>query len=305
MDIHNCKMCPRHCGADRTSSKLGFCNVDGKPHIAEICVHKGEEPVLGGEKGVCNVFFSSCNLRCVFCQNYEISQLKPEKQEITSFQKAADKIANILCSGVKTLGFVSPSHQVFQMKTIIDLVRKRGFNPTIVYNSNGYDDVATLKELEGYVDVYLPDFKYGLPDLGQKFSSADNYPEFALKAVKEMYFQKGSRLELDENGNAENGLIIRHLVLPNNLENTFKVLEMIAYEISPNVHISLMSQYYPEFKALEMTELNRILTVSEYQAAMQKAESLGLFKGWFQALESNTNYRPDFSAEGNPFEKKC
>ena len=304
MDIHNCKMCPRKCGADRTSSKLGFCGVDGRLHIAEICVHKGEEPVLGGENGVCNVFFSSCNMRCVYCQNYEISQLKPEKQEITSFQKAADKIANILCSGVKTLGFVSPSHQIFQMKTIIDLIRKRGFSPVIVYNSNGYDDPETLRELEGYVDVYLPDFKYGIADLGQKYSSAENYPGIALKAIKEMYWQKGSRIDTDENGIAESGLIIRHLVLPNNLENTFEVLKTVAEEISPNVHISLMSQYYPVFKALEIKELNRVLTAEEYLSACRKAQEYGLFRGWFQETGSNADYRPDFSSEGNPFEKK-
>jgi putative pyruvate formate lyase activating enzyme len=296
-------MCPRQCGADRTSSVLGFCGVDGKPHIAEICLHKGEEPVLGGEAGVCNVFFSSCNLKCVFCQNYEISQLKDCKKEITSVQKAVDRIANILCTGVKALGFVSPSHQVFQMKTIIDLLHKRGFYPTVIYNSNGYDDVATLRELECYVDIYLPDFKYGLSELGVKYSSAPDYPETALKALKEMYYQKGSRLETDDSGRALNGLIIRHLVLPGNIENSLKALETIAYEISPNIHISLMSQYYPEFKALEISGLDRLLTEDEYDTVCQKAEDLGLYKGWFQQLESNKNYRPDFKKEGNPFEE--
>ncbi len=303
MDIHNCKMCPRHCGVDRTTSNLGFCNIDYKPHIAEICVHRGEEPVLSGETGVCNVFFSGCNLRCVYCQNYEISQLSVQKKEITSIQKAVDKIANILCSGVEAVGFVSPSHQIFQMKSIIDLLHKRGFYPTIIYNSNGYDDDETLRELEGYVNIYLPDFKYSLEDLGQKYSSASSYREIALKAIKEMYYQKGSVLEIDEKTNrALNGLIIRHLVLPNNVKNSLGVLEDIAYEISPNVHISLMSQYYPEFKAKEMQDLNRILTVEEYQQVCQKAEDLYLFKGWVQNMESNTNYRPDFNKDGNPFE---
>ncbi|MBR4265706.1 MAG: 4Fe-4S cluster-binding domain-containing protein [Bacteroidales bacterium] len=303
MDIHNCTMCPRKCHADRTSDKLGFCNIDGKPHISEICIHKGEEPVLGGEKGVCNVFFSSCNLKCVFCQNYEISQLKPEKKEITDYQKAVSTIAGFLCQGVNTVGFVSPSHQIFQMKTIIDMLRKRGYNPTIIYNSNGYDDPETLREIQDYVDIYLPDYKYGIKEIGEKYSSAPNYPEIALKAIKEMYYQKGSRLELNDDGIAENGLIIRHLVLPNNIENSIEALKNIAYDISSNIHLSLMSQYYPEFKALEMNELNRTLNADEYNKIVTVSEELGMMKGWRQQLNSNENYRPDFKKEGNPFEK--
>jgi putative pyruvate formate lyase activating enzyme len=139
--------------------------------------------------------------------------------------------------------------------------------------------------------------------LGVKYSSAPDYPETALKALKEMYYQKGSRLETDDSGRALNGLIIRHLVLPGNIENSLKALETIAYEISPNIHISLMSQYYPEFKALEISGLDRLLTEDEYDTVCQKAEDLGLYKGWFQQLESNKNYRPDFKKEGNPFEE--
>lgn len=302
MDIHNCTMCPRKCGADRTSGKLGFCGIDGKPHISEICLHKGEEPVLGGEKGVCNVFFSSCNLRCVFCQNYTISQQAPEKKEITDYQEAATKIAQFLCNGVNTVGFVSPTHQIFQMRTIIDLLRKRGYNPTIIYNSNGYDDPETLRELEGYVDIYLPDYKYGMNDCGVKYSSAPNYPETALKAIKEMFYQKGSRIELNDEGIAESGLIIRHLVLPNNIENSKEALKNIAYDISPKIHLSLMAQYYPEYKALEMSELNRKLSQEEYDEITSFAQEIGLAKGWTQELNASDNYRPDFNKEGNPFE---
>ncbi|MCQ2252130.1 MAG: 4Fe-4S cluster-binding domain-containing protein [Bacteroidales bacterium] len=302
MDIHNCTMCPRRCGADRTSSRLGFCGIDGKPHIAEICVHKGEEPVLGGSNGVVNVFFSSCNLRCVYCQNYTISQQKPSKPEITSYEKAVTTIAGFLCQGINTLGFVSPSHQVFQMRTIIDMLRKRGFNPTIIYNSNAYDDPETLRELESYVDIYLPDYKYSNNDICVRYSSAPNYPEAAQKAIAEMYYQKGSRLELNDDGIAESGLIIRHLVLPNNVENSIKALETIAYDISPRVHLSLMAQYFPEYKALEISELNRAITAEEYQTVCDKAEELGLVRGWQQQLSSNENYRPDFQKDGNPFE---
>jgi len=295
-------MCPRKCGADRTSSKLGFCGIDGKPHIAEICVHKGEEPVLGGENGVVNVFFSSCNLRCVFCQNYRISQLAPEKKEILSYEKAVTRIAEFLCQGINTVGFVSPSHQVFQMKTIIDMLRKRGYNPTIIYNTNAYDTVETIRELEGYVDIYLPDYKYSIDAKAVEYSSAPNYNEVALAAIKEMQYQKGTRLDLNDEGIAESGLIIRHLVLPNNIENSIKALENIAYEISPRVHLSLMAQYFPVYKALDMADINRNITAEEYQTICDKAEELGLVRGWQQQLSSNESYRPDFQKEGNPFE---
>lgn len=305
MDIHNCTMCPRKCGADRTSDKLGVCGIDAHVHISDVCVHKGEEPVLGGDKGVINVFFSSCNLRCVYCQNYQISQQKPTKKEITSCQQAATRIARFLCNGegINTVGFVSPTHQVFQMKTIIDLLRKRGYNPTIIYNTNAYDDPETLRELEGYVDIYLPDYKYSDPELAVRLSSAPDYPDKALAAIKEMYYQKGSRLVLNDEGIAESGLIIRHLVLPNHVENSINALKNIAYDISPNIHISLMSQYYPEYKALEMPDLNRNITANEYEKVCDAAADLGLVKGWQQQLNSSNTYRPDFAKDGNPFEK--
>ncbi|MCQ2974797.1 MAG: hypothetical protein MJ211_08295 [Bacteroidales bacterium] len=304
MDIHHCNMCPRNCGVDRTSENLGFCRINAKPHISDICVHKGEEPVLGGEKGVINVFFSSCNLKCIYCQNYEISQETPTKKEITRIQGAVTRIAGLMCSeGINTVGFVSPSHQAFQMKCIIDLLRKRGYNPTIIYNTNAYDSVETLKELENYIDIYLPDYKYSSNDLGVKYSSAPNYNEIALASIQEMYRQKGDKLVLDENGLAKSGIILRHLVLPGNVSNSINVLKNVAYEISPNIHVSLMAQYFPEYKALQDEKLNRTITEKEYVKVTNTADALGIVNGWFQELKSNLNYRPDFKKEGNPFEK--
>lgn len=302
IDIRNCNICPRKCGADRTSGKLGFCKTDGKPHIAEICVHKGEEPVLGGPNGVVNVFFSSCNLRCAFCQNFRISQMPPEKQEISSYEKAVTRIAEFLCQGINTVGFVSPSHQVFQMITIIDLLHKRGYNPTIIYNTNAYDNVETIRALEGYVDIYLPDYKYAINSKAVEYSEAPGYREVAMAAIAEMFHQKGSKLQLNNDGIAESGLIIRHLVLPNNVENSIKALEDIAFDISPRVHLSLMAQYFPEYKALNMADINRTITETEYQTVCDKAMELGLDRGWQQQLSSNENYRPDFQKDGNPFE---
>ena len=159
-----------------------------------------------------------------------------------------------------------------------------------------------MRELEGYVDIYLPDYKYADPKLAETLSHAPDYPSKALDAIKEMYYQKGSRLVLNDDGTAESGLIIRHLVLPNHIENSIEALKNIAYEISPNIHISLMSQYYPEYKALSMPDLNRKLTAEEYNKVCNIAGDLGLVKGWWQQLESSDTYRPDFDKNGNPFE---
>ena len=302
MDIHNCNICPRKCGVDRAHT-LGFCRIDHRPHIAEICVHRGEEPVLGGDRGVCNVFFSSCNLRCSFCQNYEISQETSPKKEITSLHSAADLIINILSTNqITALGFVSPSHQAFQMKAIIDIIRKRGFSPTIIYNTNAYDNVDTLRELEDYVDIYLPDYKYADNSIAVKYSQAPNYAEIALNAIKEMYRQKGATLEIGSDGIAKKGIILRHLVLPGNVFNSINVLKKVAYEISPDLHISLMSQYYPEYKAKQDEKLGRLITPKEYNKVTEAAETLGLINGWVQELGSNQNYRPDFTREGSPFD---
>ena len=304
MNIHNCNICPRQCGVDRANT-LGFCKIDHRPHIAEICLHRGEEPVLGGGRGVCNVFFSSCNLRCIFCQNYEISQETFKKQEITTIESAVTRIASILCTeNIDTVGFVSPSHQAFQMKCIIDTLRRRGFNPTIIYTTNAYDSVETIRELEDYVDIYLPDFKYASDDLAVKYSSAPNYTKIATAAIAEMVRQKGTDLTLDESGTARKGIILRHLVLPGNVFNSINVLKKVAYDISPDLHISLMSQYYPEYKAKDDEKLSKYVTQKEYSKVTETAETLGLTNGWVQELGSSGFYCPDFSVSGNPFEKK-
>jgi putative pyruvate formate lyase activating enzyme len=211
-----------------------------------------------------------------------------------------NKISEQLDSGVKMLGFVSPSHQVSQMIRIIENVWKRGYKPTIVYNSNGYDNVETLKELDGMVDVYLPDFKYYDTKLGQKYSNVSNYFEVASKAIKEMYRQKGSTIILDDDGLIESGLIIRHLVLPGYESDSIDLLEYVANEISPFLYISLMSQYYPTEKSKSNSLLCRKLRKSEYDLVVKKVDELG-FNGWIQELESSDYYKPDFLSN-TPFQ---
>jgi putative pyruvate formate lyase activating enzyme len=297
-DLESCRLCPRNCGKNRLAGDLGTCKAGAGFEIASISVHTGEEPVISGKKGICNVFFSHCNMQCIFCQNYQISgkdcSIKTPERTLYEVVK---NIKKILDTGIENLGFVSPSHMVPQMKTIIRALQEDGYFPYIVYNTNAYDKVETLKSLEEWVDVYLPDFKYSDPALSLKYSDSSNYPEIAGLAIKEMYRQKGNTIRLNENGIAESGLIIRHLVLPGAVENSLGVLRYIAEEISTRIYISLMSQYYPTPNVSGISPLNRKLIQSEYQQVVEELEKLGFTKGWVQDHESAGFYFPDFESE--------
>ena len=300
--LKHCTICPRNCNADRSSEKKGYCKSNMSYAVSSIVVHKGEEPVIGGDKGICNIFFSRCNLQCIYCQNYQISCIKENIIESNySFDEIIIKIKSILDTGVNTIGFVSPSHFTPHVKEIINALNKDNYFPVTVYNTNAYDKVETLKELEGLINIYLPDFKYMDAILSKNLSDSKDYPEIAAKAIKEMYRQKGSTLVKDQEGNAKSGLIIRHLVLPGYVDNSKKVLRYIADEISTNIHISLMSQYHP-VKVIEgYPNLNRKLSVEEYYIVINEMEALGFYRGWVQDLESSNNYLPDFDKE-HPFE---
>lgn len=304
MDVNSlyqeCKCCPHNCGVDRASVKLGVCRTDENPLVASVFLHKGEEPVISGDKGICNVFFAHCNLQCVYCQNYQISQnFLIDERWAKSIGGVVDEIVPILKKGVNLLGFVSPSHQIKQMLEIIDELHRMGFKPVIVYNSNGYDNVETLKMLDGIVDVYLPDFKYFSNELAFKYSGVNDYQEFATLALKEMYRQKGSTILLNDDGLIESGVIVRHLVLPNHYEDSIRVLDHIANEISPFLHISLMSQYYPTPNVCGHKCLDKEISVDEYNKVEMRLEEIG-FKGWTQEVESSKMYRPDFDRK-KPF----
>jgi len=301
-DLGCCRICPRECLVNRNEGETGFCGTGSGLSVAAVCVHKGEEPVISGIDGICNVFFNGCNMRCVFCQNHDISPpgsfIADQNGDMLS---VLDKITEILNSGIRSVGFVSPSHVIPQVRAIIRGIHNRGLHPVIVYNTNSYDKVATLRSLDGLIDVYLPDFKYLSQSLALRYSSTADYPETALKAIKEMYYQKGSVLITDESGMAESGMLIRHLVLPGQAEESKKVLRMIAEELSPGVHLSLMSQYHPEGNLKEYPELSRTLYREEYESVVEEMNSLGFRNGYIQELESHKTYRPDFQRE-NPFE---
>jgi putative pyruvate formate lyase activating enzyme len=300
--LSSCTLCPHECHVDRLTGAEGDCHSDAGLNISSICIHRGEEPVISGKNGICNIFFSGCNLRCIYCQNHEISRLCSwHGQSSEKFETIVDKIESILSKGIKSVGFVSPSHVVPQVKALIRSLNSRGLNPVTVYNTNSYDKVETLKSLSGMIDVYLPDFKYVSPQLADNYSDSADYPSVALKALKEMYYQKGSTLITDDEGVAQNGILLRHLVLPGHTEESKKVLQTIAGEISTGIHLSLMSQYHPIDQVKNHEQLNRRLYKEEYESVVEEMERLGFRNGYVQDMDSFESYRPDFSKE-HPFE---
>jgi putative pyruvate formate lyase activating enzyme len=259
--------------------------------------------VISGTNGICNIFFTNCNLQCIYCQNWQIS-INRNDRNITEMplETVIGKITDILDRGINMIGFVSPSHFIPQVKIIINVLNSLGYHPITVYNTNGYDKPETMKSLDGIIDVYLPDFKYMDSFLSKKYSDAADYPDVASLAIREMYRQKGSVLHLSENETAESGIIIRHLVLPGHVENSLKVLQFIAQELSPKLHISLMSQYNPVPGVSSHPLLQRPLKTEEYNVVVDEMNNLGFSNGWIQELESRDNYKPDFLRK-HPFEK--
>ena len=293
--LNNCKLCPRQCGADRDAGKTGFCNSTTLPAVSSICAHKGEEPVLCGDKGVCNLFFAHCNMQCVYCQNFDISRNNTTLCRYNTISAIADRIAEVLATTENVLGFVSPSHQTHCIPTILDELHRRGLHPTTIYNTNAYDSVETLRLLEPYIDIYLPDFKYSDNRLAERYSRTPDYFERASQALLEMYRQKGSTLITDDRDVAASGLIIRHLVLPGCAENSKNALRWIAENLSTNVHLSLMAQYYPPKGVDNLPDkLDGFLSGNEYDDVRAYAQNLGFHRGWEQELSQKVVYRPHF-----------
>jgi len=298
-----CRICPRNCGVNRLAGRKGVCGAGSGFGISSICLHTGEEPVISGEAGICNVFFSRCNLACIYCQNWQISRNRGEVQESDmSLDAVVKEIILLLDQGCHAVGFVSPSHYIPQVKMIIEALRAMDRRPVFVYNTNCYDEVSEIRGLEDYIDIYLPDFKYADNKLAAELSGVSNYREKALAALKEMHHQKGSTLIMDEKGRAEKGLIIRHLILPGNTGNSIEVLNLLADEISTSVTLSLMSQYWPVPEVAQHPDLSRCINPEEYNRVVDEMERLGFYKGWIQELESHHSYRPDFSRD-HPFER--
>ncbi|MFH0792101.1 MAG: radical SAM protein [bacterium] len=269
-----------------------------KIKIAWVGKHFGEEPPLVGNErqGAGGIFFSGCNLRCVFCQNYQISQEDLFNQEITP-EGLAEIMLNLERQGSVNIDLVTPTIWYKQIKEALTIAKKNGLKIPIVWNSNGYESIEIIKEMAGLVDIYLPDFKYGIEEIGWKYSKVKQYPQIAKIAISEMYRQVGN-LEI-KNGLAKKGLIIRHLVIPGNLENSYRALDIIA-EIDKDIHLSLLNQYFPVFKAKEYPEINREVTEEEFEKIQDYALRLGFENGWIQTDRSSETFLPDFK-KSNPF----
>lgn len=261
-ELRECNVCPHNCKVNRINQVVGRCKASDKVKIALASLHYFEEPCISGEKGSGTVFFSNCNLNCKFCQNYEISAEGKGKE--ISIEELSNTFIDLQEKGANNINLVTPTIYAYQIIEAIKISKFKGLNIPIVYNSNGYESVDTLKALEGYIDVYLPDLKYYYNDISLKYSGIKEYFEYATNAIKEMYRQVGSP-KLDENGIIQKGLVIRHLVLPNYIENSKEVLKWIKENIDSNVYISIMAQYFPCYKAKEIKELNRKLSIEEYE----------------------------------------
>ena len=288
-ELECCTICPHKCKINRTKNP-GRCKSTDKIKIALYSIHNFEEPCISGEKGSGTIFFSNCNMNCVFCQNYEISQLGRGK-EIT-----IEELANVMIKqqerNVQNINLVTPTSYALHIVEAIKIARKKGLEIPIVYNTNGYESVETLKLLEGYVDIYLPDLKYYYDDLAKKYSKVDNYFEIVTKAIQEMYRQVGTPV-LDENGVMKKGLMIRHLILPNEVQNSKKVLKWIKENIDSNVYVSIMAQYFPTYKAKEIQEIARKITKEEYEKVENYLYELDLENGYIQELgEHEEEYVP-------------
>ena len=291
-ELECCELCPRRCKVNRIKGEIGRCKAKINPKIAKVQLHYFEEPCISGTEGSGTIFFSGCNLSCKFCHNYIISQ--ENKGEDLCIEDLSEKMLELQNQGANNIYFVSGFAYVPQIIEAIKLAKRQGLNIPIVYNTSGYETVETLKLLEGVVDIYLPDFKYYYNELGNKLSSVNDYFEVVTKALKEMCRQI-SKEEYDEYGIMKKGIIIRHLVLPNHLQNSKQVLKWIKSNLRKNINISIMAQYFPTYKANETEDVNRKLTEEEFNDIENFVYNLNLENGYIQYLEDDEKqYVPEF-----------
>lgn len=288
--LKECEICPRNCKVNRIEGKMGNCKATDKVEISLVSLHQYEEPCISGEHGSGTIFFTHCNLHCIFCQNYEISQEKRGKE--VSIEELADIMLKQQERKAENINLVTPTMYTYQIKEAIKLAKEKGLTIPIIYNSNGYEKVETLKELEGYIDVYLPDLKYYSDEIAIKYAKAPNYFKIATKAILEMIRQVGTP-KFDERGMIQKGVMIRHLVLPNHKQNTKHILQWMKQNIPEGVYINVMAQYFPSYKAKEDALLNRKLTKKEYKEIEEYFYLLDFKNGYMQELgEHEEEYVP-------------
>ena len=294
--LESCKLCPRNCGANRLKEKRGFCGALDKVKVARAALHYWEEPCISGNIGSGTVFFSHCTLKCVFCQNYNISQCEWGK-EIT-IERLSEIFLELQEKGALNINLVTPTHYVPQIIEALKIAKSKGLKLPIIYNSSGYEKVETIKLLKGYIDVYLPDIKYFDSKYSSKYSKANSYFDLAIEAVKEMVNQVGE-VEFDKDGIIKKGVIIRHLMLPGLLFDSKKVIDSIYKNFGDKVYISIMNQYTPLENVENYPELNKSLNSKHYDAIIDYALNIGVKNGFIQEEGTDKeSFIPLFNFEG-------
>jgi len=276
-----CRLCPRECKVKRFDGELGECGIGQAPVYSSASLHFGEEPPISGHRGSGTIFMTGCNLHCMFCQNYPISQLR--NGNVITVEVLAALMLDLQDQGAHNINFVTPTHQAAAIYEALIMAYSKGLKIPLVYNSGGYDSLEMLKLWDGIIDIYMPDAKYGQDEPALKMSNAKDYTKYNKPALKEMHRQVGV-LKLDDHGVAKRGLLIRHLVLPGGLTGSRDVFRFIASDVSKDTYISLMSQYFPAYKALGHELLSRRINRSEYREAVAALEEFGLNNGWIQPI---------------------
>ena len=293
--LKKCKACPHECKVNRYKS-IGRCKMEGDVKLSLVSIHKFEEPIISFKNGSGTIFFTGCNLDCVYCQNYKISKERFGKK--VSIKRLADIMIEQQERGVDNINLVTPTIYVYQIIEAIKIAKANGLKIPIVYNSSGYESVSTLKDLEGYIDIYLPDFKYATNDLGKRYSNVDDYFNISKEALLEM--RRQVKDTFDENGKILSGLIVRHMILPNNVENSKRVIKWISENLGENTIISIMAQYYPEYKAKtkEYSEINRKITYEELEQVENYLFEKNMLNGFIQELgDHEEEYVPIFNLD--------
>ena len=294
--LNRCGICPRECGVDRSAGRKGYCRAPYGPVLYSYLAHRGEEPPISGSRGSGTIFFSGCNMKCVYCQNYSFSQLDQGNE--VSIEKLSEIMLHLQKAGCHNINLVSPTHFVPQIVFALEIAFKNGLNIPIVYNTGGYEKIETIRSLSGVVDIYMPDMRYSDNSGASKYSDAPDYLEHNRPAVKEMFSQVGD-LVVEGDGIAKRGLIIRLLALPEKISGTEETLRFIKSELSGSTYLSVMSQYYPIYRSGEFKELSRGVSAAEYKNVVDACHDLGLNNGWIQEMPSDpddkflgTNIKP-------------
>lgn len=293
--LNNCKLCPRNCNINR-NNKIGFCKATNTVKVARAALHYYEEPCISGQKGSGTVFFSNCNLKCVFCQNYQISTCNNGK-EIT-IERLSTIFLELQKKGALNINLVTPTHYVPQIIEALKIAKENGLSIPIIYNTSSYENVETIKLLKDYIDIYLPDFKYYDNDLAKKYSNANNYFEHASKSIKQMVKQT-KKIVFDKNGIMQKGIIIRHMILPGYINDSKKIIKYIYDNYKDKVYISIMNQYTPLDNVKNFPEINRKVSKKEYDEVVNYAIELGINNGFIQEGDTaKESFIPIFDNEG-------